>query len=157
MIVIFLPNFEKKKNTKIDIKGGLLSPLAFPILIYGVHVGSDKGWTNPLALSLLTLGFIMLLIFIYVEAKTENPLLEVKVFKVSEFRKGIILMWLNQAAVFGSMLLIPLYLQNIRNYSSLQCGLMMVPQAVASFIGMTVGGRLFDCVHCSFRVRARTG
>jgi hypothetical protein len=104
MIVIFLSNFEKKKNIKIDKKGALLSHLAFPILIYGVHVGSDKGWTNPLALSLLTLGFIMLLIFIYVEAKTENPLLEVKVFKVSEFRKGIILMWLNDGSTSSSKL-----------------------------------------------------
>ncbi len=144
MVFIFLPNFESKKNTKIDLKGALLSPLAFPILIYGVHVGSEKGWTTPQALAFLAVGFLMLLIFIYVETTTKNPLLEVKVFKVSEFRKGIILMWLNQVAVFGSMLLIPLYLQNIRDYSSLQCGLMMVPQAVASFIGMTVGGRLFD-------------
>lgn len=144
MVFIFLPNFESKKNTKIDLKGAFLSPLAFPILIYGVHVGSEKGWTTPQALAFLALGFLMLLMFIHVEATTKNPLLEVKVFKVSEFRKGIILMWLNQVAVFGSMLLIPLYLQNIRDYSSLQCGLMMVPQAVASFIGMTVGGRLFD-------------
>ncbi|GFP76492.1 MDR family MFS transporter [Clostridium fungisolvens] len=144
MIYLFLPSFEAKKNTKIDLKGAILSPLAFPILIYGVHVGSDKGWTTPLALTVLALGFMMLIIFIYVESTTKNPLLEVKVFKVAEFRKGIILMWLNQAAVFGSMLLIPLYLQNVRDYSSLQCGLMMVPQAVASFIGMTVGGRLFD-------------
>lgn len=144
MISLFLPRFEGKKNAKIDLKGALLSPLAFPILIYGVHIGSDKGWTTPLAMLFLTLGFLMLIIFIYVEVITKNPLLEIKVFKVSEFRKGIILMWLNQIAVFGSMLLVPLYLQNIRNYSSLQCGLMMVPQAVASFIGMTVGGRLFD-------------
>lgn len=144
MIFLFLPNFESKQNTKIDLKGAFLSPLAFPILIYGVHVGSDKGWTTPLALMLLATGFIMLIIFIYIEATTKNPLLAVKVFKVSEFRKGIILMWLNQIAVFGSMLLIPLYLQNIRDYSSLKCGLMMVPQAIASFAGMTVGGRLFD-------------
>lgn len=144
MIFLFLPSFESKQNTKIDLKGALLSPLAFPILIFGVHVGSDKGWTTPLALTFLVLGFLMLLIFIYIEATTKNPLLEVKVFKVSEFRKGIILMWLNQVAVFGSMLLVPLYLQNIRNYSSLQCGLMMVPQAIASFIGMTIGGKLFD-------------
>lgn len=144
MIFLFLPSFESKQNTRIDLKGAFLSPLAFPILIYGVHVGSDKGWTTPLALMLLATGFIMLLIFIYIEATTKNPLLAVKVFKVSEFRKGIILMWLNQIAVFGSMLLIPLYLQNIRNYSSLKCGLMMVPQAIASFTGMVVGGRLFD-------------
>lgn len=58
----------------------------------------------------------MLMAFIYVEATGKKPLLEVKVFKIAEFRKGIILMWLNQVAVFGSMLLIPLYLQNVRAF-----------------------------------------
>lgn len=42
------------------------------------------------------------------------------------------------------MLLIPLYLQNQLNYSSLEAGLLMVPQALASFVGLTVGGKLFD-------------
>ncbi|AAK81401.1 EmrB/QacA subfamily drug resistance transporter [Clostridium acetobutylicum] len=144
LVFLFLPNFKSKHNTKIDLRGAFLSPLAFPLLIYGVHVGSDKGWQSPISIISIALGFLMLLTFIFLETKTQTPLLEVKVFKISEFRKGIILMWLNQIAVFGSMLLIPLYLQNIRNYSSLEAGLMMVPQAIASFIGMTVGGRLFD-------------
>ncbi len=144
LIYRFLPSFERKQSAKIDYKGAILSPLAFPFLIYGVHIGSDRGWTAKEALIYLMIGFVMLIVFIYVEVTEKNPLLEVKVFKVAEFRKGIILMWLNQAAVFGSMLLIPLYLQNIREFSSLQSGLMMVPQAIASFIGMTVGGRIFD-------------
>jgi len=144
LIYFFLPGFDKKKNTKIDYKGAILSPLAFPLLIYGIHIGSNKGWTTTQSMIFLILGFIMLIAFIYVEATEESPLLEVKVFKIAEFRKGIILMWLNQVAVFGSMLLIPLYLQNIRDFSSLQSGLMMVPQAIASFVGMTIGGRIFD-------------
>ncbi|MEK5393005.1 MDR family MFS transporter [Margalitia sp. FSL K6-0131] len=144
LVYLFLPGFDKKENTKIDYKGAILSPFAFPFLIYGVHIGSNKGWGTTQAMIFLILGFVMLMAFIYVEATGKNPLLEVKVFKIAEFRKGIILMWLNQVAVFGSMLLIPLYLQNVRGFSSLQSGLMMVPQAIASFVGMTMGGRIFD-------------
>ena len=51
---------------------------------------------------------------------------------------------LNQIVVFGAMLLVPLYLQNIVGLSSVNTGLMMVPQAIASFLGMTIGGRVFD-------------
>ena len=51
-------------------------------------------------------------------------------------------MWLNQIVVFGAMLLVPLYLQNVVGLSSENTGLIMVPQAIASFLGMTIGGRI---------------
>lgn len=73
-VLLFLPNFPANKASKIDLKGTLLSPFAFPILIYGVHVGTDKGWSNPTALSFVGLGIIMLLLFIIVELRVENPL-----------------------------------------------------------------------------------
>jgi DHA2 family lincomycin resistance protein-like MFS transporter len=144
MIFLFLPSFDKDKKTKIDKKGAMLAPFAFPFLIYSVHLGTDKSWTNPGTLFFLLTGLVMLLTFIMVEVKVEYPLLQIKAFKYSEFRKGLSLMWLNQIAVFGCMLLIPLYLQQQLGYSSFEAGMMMVPQALASFIGMIVGGKLFD-------------
>lgn len=143
-ILLFLPNFPANKASKIDLKGDLLSPFAFPILIYGVHIGADKGWSNPSAIAFMSVGLLMLLLFILVELRVENPLLHLRAFTIPEFTKGISLMWLNQIVVFGAMLLVPLYLQNIVGLSSVNTGLMMVPQAIASFLGMTIGGRVFD-------------
>ncbi|MDM5143977.1 putative transport protein HsrA [Lactococcus lactis] len=74
-ILLFLPNFPANKASKIDLKGALLSPFAFPILIYGVHVGTDKGWSNPSAIAFMSVGLLMLLLFILVELRVENPLL----------------------------------------------------------------------------------
>ncbi|HFD0863825.1 MULTISPECIES: MDR family MFS transporter [Bacteria] len=144
MIYLFLPSFDKDKQTVIDKKGAVLAPFVFPFLIYSVHIGLDRGWTQFSTLFFFITGLIMLIIFIIVELGAEDPLLQFKAFKYPEFSKGLSLMWLNQIAVFGSMLLIPLYLQNQLNYSSLEAGLLMVPQALASFVGLTVGGKLFD-------------
>lgn len=74
-ILLFLPNFPANKASKIDLKGDLLSPFAFPILIYGVHIGADKGWSNPSAIAFMSVGLLMLLLFILVELRVENPLL----------------------------------------------------------------------------------
>ncbi|WP_396420876.1 hypothetical protein LLWG2_04030 [Lactococcus cremoris] len=74
-ILLFLPNFPANKASKIDLKGALLSPFAFPILIYGVHIGADKGWSNPSAIAFMSVGLLMLLLFILVELRVENPLL----------------------------------------------------------------------------------
>lgn len=144
MIFLFLPAFEKDTKATIDKKGALLAPFSFPSLIYAVHLGSDNGWGNIWTLLFLIVGILTLIAFIFVERRVENPLLQIKAFSYPEFSKGLSLMWLNQVAVFGSMLLIPLYLQNQLNYSSFHAGLMMVTQAIASFIGMTIGGKLFD-------------
>ncbi|WP_163651810.1 MDR family MFS transporter [Listeria sp. PSOL-1] len=144
MVRFLLPRFKANHSAKIDIKGAIFSPFAFPFLIYGIHLGTDHGFTSTSTLLFLLIGLVMLTIFIMIEWFAEFPLLHIKAFKISEFRKGIVLMWLNQIAVFGSMLLIPLYLQNICGYSSFQAGLMMVPQAIAGFIGMIVGGRIYD-------------
>lgn len=143
-IIAFMPNFPANSANKIDLTGAILSPFAFPFLIYGVHVGADKGWSNLTALIFLIIGFIMLILFILTELRSKNPLLNVRAFTFPEFSKGISLMWLNQIVVFGSMLLIPLYLQSVQGFSSDKAGLMMVPQALASFVGMIVGGKLFD-------------
>ena len=139
-----LPIFEKKNDVHFDKAGAIFAPIAFPILIFSVSQGTRNGWNNFITLFLLMLGLVVLSIFIIIEIRDSNPLLQVKAFKYSEFRKGISLMWLNQIAVFGSMLLIPLFLQNQLGFSSLSTGLMMTMQAVFSFIGMTLGGKIFD-------------
>ncbi|MDV2888261.1 MFS transporter, partial [Alkalihalophilus pseudofirmus] len=53
LVYLFLPGFDKKENTKIDYKGAILSPFAFPFLIYGVHIGSNKGWGTTQAMIFL--------------------------------------------------------------------------------------------------------
>lgn len=143
-VLLFLPNFPANKASQIDFKGAALSPFAFPVLIYGVHVGADKGWSNLGALGFIFGGLILLILFVLVELRVENPLLHLRAFALPEFTKGISLMWLNQIVVFGAMLLVPLYLQNLVGLSSETTGLIMVPQAIASFLGMVIGGRLFD-------------
>lgn len=85
-----------------------------------------------------------LILFIIVELRHQNPLLELRVFKSSDFSRGIILAWVSQVALFGAMILIPLYLQQIKGYTALETGLILLPQALASGVGMPLGGRLFD-------------
>jgi MFS family permease len=89
-------------------------------------------------------GGVALILFIIVELRHKNPLLELRVFRSSDFTRGIILAWVSQVALFGAMILIPLYLQQIKGYTALETGLILLPQALASGVGMPLGGRLFD-------------
>lgn len=140
----YLPVTEKKGRAHLDIFGILLAPLAFSMLAYGVNQGGGESWTSTGALVGLSVGGVALVLFVIVELLQKHPLLELRVFRSSDFTRGIILSWVTQAALFGSMLFVPLYLQQIRNYTPLETGLILLPQALASGVGMPLGGRLFD-------------
>ncbi|WP_405112578.1 DHA2 family efflux MFS transporter permease subunit [Paenibacillus sp. FSL K6-1217] len=140
----YLPVTEKKGRAHLDILGIILAPLAFSMLAYGVNQGGGESWTSTGAIVGLSVGGVALVIFVIVELLQKHPLLELRVFRSSDFTRGIILSWVTQAALFGSMLFVPLYLQQIRNYTPLETGLILLPQALASGVGMPLGGRLFD-------------
>ncbi|KGE17174.1 MFS transporter [Paenibacillus wynnii] len=142
--VKYLPKTDKNKAPHLDLIGMILAPIAFASLAYGVNQGGGTSWSSAGAIWGLTIGGTALVLFIIVELRHKHPLLELRVFRSSDFTRGIILSWVTQAALFGSMLFVPLYLQQIRGYTPLETGLILLPQALSTGIGMPLGGRLFD-------------
>lgn len=92
----------------------------------------------------MELGIITLILFIWNELRQKNPLLELRVFSSRTFTYGIILAWMNQIALFGSILLFPIFLQQVKGLSPMEAGLYVIPQAILSTIGINIGGKLFD-------------
>jgi MFS family permease len=124
--------------------GMILAPIAFATIAYGVSEGGRTGWSADQTVIALAVGGLALLLFILVELRHRQPLLELRVFRSSDFTRGILLTWTVQIALFGAMILVPVYLQNVMQYSAFETGLIMLPQAVGSMIFMPIGGRLFD-------------
>lgn len=139
----FLPNLERKEVPKLDKLGIILAPIAFATIAYGVNQGG-KDWSSANTIVSLIIGGIALIAFIFVEIRQKQPLLELRVFGSSDFTRGIVIAWILQIALFGAILLMPLYLQGVRGYSPLSTGLYMLPQALASGLMMPIGGRLYD-------------
>lgn len=139
----YLPVSEKHEAPHLDVIGMILAPIAFSMIAYGVSEGGTS-WTSTSTITGLTVGGVALLLFIFVELRQKQPLLELRVFRSSDFTRGILLAWLAQVALFGSMIITPLYLQQVKGYSALETGLILLPQALASGIFMPISGRLFD-------------
>lgn len=139
----FLPKSERREAPQLDILGMILAPIAFAMLTFGVSEGGT-GWTSWQTIAGLSVGGAALVLFIIVELMHKQPLLELRVFRSSHFTRGIVLIWIAQAALFGSMILTPLYLQQVRGYNALETGIFLLPQALASAFFMPISGRLFD-------------
>lgn len=139
----YLPKSDRHTAPHLDIIGMCLAPIAFSMLAYGVSEGGTS-WSSPSTIIGLTVGGLALILFIFVELAQKQPLLELKVFKSSDFTRSIILTWIVQLALFGAMLIVPLYLQGVMQYTALETGWILMPFALCAGIGMPISGRLFD-------------
>jgi MFS family permease len=92
----------------------------------------------------LVIGIALVAAFIRHALRTRFPLVEVKLFRSRGFAAAAATTFLVGAALFGSMILLPLYYQLARGKSPLQAGLLIVPQGLGAAVGMNVGGRLTD-------------
>jgi EmrB/QacA subfamily drug resistance transporter len=138
-----LPRIEKQAVVALDILGIILGPLAFAALSYGVSEGANS-WTSQKAILGIAVGAAALILFIIVELSRKQPLLELRVFRSMDFSWGIIVQWVSQFALFGTMFLVPVFLQQAKGYTAFDTGLIMLPQAIAAGIFMPIGGKLFD-------------
>ncbi|MFD0587107.1 MDR family MFS transporter [Paenibacillus sp. GCM10027627] len=144
-----LPNLGRQTVPTLDLLGMIFAPIAFAALAYGISSaggehGAGSGWTAPETLIGLIVGGIALIVFIIVELNRKQPLLELRVFKSSDFTRGIILQWIVQIALFGTLFLIPVFLIQAKGYSAFETGLILLPQALSAGIFMPIGGKLFD-------------
>ncbi|MFM9277632.1 MDR family MFS transporter [Paenibacillus jiagnxiensis] len=139
----YLPKSDRHAAPHLDVIGMCLAPVAFSMLAYGVSE-SGTGWARTSTITGLAVGGIALILFIFVELAQKQPLLELKVFKSSDFTRSIILTWIVQLALFGAMLIVPLYLQGVMHYTAFETGWTLMPFALCAAISMPISGRLFD-------------
>lgn len=145
-----LPNIARQTVAALDLLGMILAPLAFAALVYGISEGGtftaegESKWTAASTMTGLIIGVVALALFVIAELRRQNPLLELRVFRSGNFTKGIIVQWVSQIALFGTLFMVPLYLQQAKGYTAFETGLMMLPQALASGLFMPIGGKLSD-------------
>ncbi len=139
----FLPKVERKTVPALDFWGMLLAPIAFATLSYAVSEGG-KDWGSTSTLVSLGIGIAALLLFIIVELRHKQPLLELRVFGSSDFTIGMFASWLMTMALFGSFLFVPMYMQQVFHYEPLKTGFMILPQVAMTGLFMPIGGKLFD-------------
>lgn len=129
---------------KFDTPGFIFSTLGLGFLLYGFSEAGNNGWDSAEVVVSLIIGVIGLIIFIWRELTTDQPMLELRVFKYDIFALTTVIGMVINMAMFAAMILLPIYLQNIRGFSALDSGLLMLPGAIVMAIMMPISGRLFD-------------
>ncbi|MGY1964763.1 MDR family MFS transporter [Nocardia gipuzkoensis] len=140
-----LENVGEPRAGQIDVASVALAALGFGGLVFGLSRFESGNLAGPALI--VAVGAALIAAFVLRQLRlqrTGTPLLDLRVLLSSTYTKALILMSVAFMAMLGSMILLPLYLQNLRGLSPLATGLLVMPGGLAmGLLGPTVG-RLFD-------------
>lgn len=140
---IFLKSYGEFEPTSFDKPSVALCSIGLLCLLYGLAtITSSTNIAIPVVL--IVVGAIFLTFFVRRQLKLDVPLLKVDVLKSHKYAIVVTLVAMLQAALVGTGVLLPIYLQNLLGVSALQTGLIMLPGAVLGAIMGFFAGRLFD-------------
>ncbi|WP_371371039.1 DHA2 family efflux MFS transporter permease subunit [Sporomusa aerivorans] len=140
----YLVNVSEPSKPRLDIKSIILSTVGFGGILYGFGSAGDKGWGSTVVLSCLLVGTICLVLFIWRQLTSTNPLMNLEVFKSRMFTMTTIILVLSTIVMYADIILMPIYLQETMSYTVLQTGLLLLPGALISALMSPIAGRLFD-------------
>jgi len=145
---LLIREYRPDEHVTFDLPGFFFAAIGLATVLYGINDASTDGWTSGTVLGFLAVGILSLAIFTAYEVALANrggrPLLDMRLFRNGPFRAGAIANMFVVFSLFGGLFLLPLYLQNIRQLSAFQAGLILLPQALASMVSVVAGGRLVD-------------
>src|SRR5205085_8973194 len=117
------------------------------IWISALQIVLDKGqqedWlSSPLIRALLIVGVVGAIVFVIWELRIDEPLVNLRVFKDRNFAMGTFTMTIMGIVLYGSIAILPLFLQTLLGYPALQSGLTVSPRGFGSIAGTIIVARL---------------
>jgi EmrB/QacA subfamily drug resistance transporter len=135
---------KSQPSHKLDWLGMLLLSPGLAVFIFGLAESSSYGFGSVHSWGPTLLGVLLMAGFFAHSWRTDNPLLDIRLFVRSRAGAAAGVFLLFAISVFGMMLIAPLYYQAARGTSALTAGLLVAPGGVAAMFTMPLAGRLTD-------------
>jgi len=154
----YIPGIKPPGGQRFDFGGAVTLFISLLSFSLALTAGQQLGFTDPLILAMFAVFILFLIIFIAIEWRVEQPMIDLRLFDNSLFTVGlvtgfiafvaiagtIILIPFYLGAIAGTIILIPFYLGNVLGYGVLQVGLMMVVVPIGLGIVAPISGSLSD-------------
>nr|WP_303984941.1 DHA2 family efflux MFS transporter permease subunit [Niallia circulans] len=142
---MFMQNVTTLTKPKIDILSIILSTIGFGGIVYGFsNAGEGGGWGSLEVIISIAIGLIALIFFAIRQVKSEQPMMNLGAFKYPMFVIGLVLVIMIMMVMLSSMILLPLYLQNVLALSTFTAGLLLLPGGLINGLLSPIMGSLFD-------------
>src|SRR5438552_2706627 len=131
---IFDPPYLRQESRKVDYWGIGMLAVGIGALQIVLDKGQEADWfSSPFITTLAVIAAATLVAFVIYELVTDDPVVDLRVFKERTYAVGVFLMTVVGFVLYGSLVLLPIMLQTLLGYPSLQAGIAMAPRGVGSF------------------------
>ncbi|HDE4332734.1 TPA: DHA2 family efflux MFS transporter permease subunit [Staphylococcus aureus] len=138
--------YQYTTNPKADIPGIIFSTIGFGALLYGFSEAGNKGWGSVEIETMFAIGIILIILFVIRELRMKAPMLNLEVLKFPTFTLTTIINMVVMLSLYGGMILLPIYLQNLRGFSALDSGLLLLPGSLIMGLLGPFAGKLLDTI-----------
>lgn len=140
----YVPATTPGRGQRFDFLGALTLCVSLLALLLALTLGQEIGFTQPPMLALFALSAVFLLAFRAVEARAEQPMIDLSLFSMRPLSIGLITGALTFISISGVVFLLPFYLEGVRGYPTRVVGLLMASVPVAMGLTSYVSGTLAD-------------
>ncbi|HCV1635969.1 TPA: DHA2 family efflux MFS transporter permease subunit [Staphylococcus aureus] len=138
--------YQYTTNPKADIPGIIFSTIGFGALLYGFSEAGNKGWGSVEIETMFAIGIIFIILFVIRELRMKAPMLNLEVLKFPTFTLTTVINMVVMLSLYGGMILLPIYLQNLRGFSALDSGLLLLPGSLIMGLLGPFAGKLLDTI-----------
>ncbi|MEK4029263.1 DHA2 family efflux MFS transporter permease subunit [Pseudobacillus sp. FSL P4-0506] len=140
----YLMNVAETTKAKLDVASVVLSTIGFGCILFGFSNAGSKGWDDPVVIVTIVVGIIITALFCLRQMRSNDPLLNLSVFKYKVFTVTTFINVLITMIMYADLILLPIYLQNGRGFTAFEAGLLLLPGAVINAFLSPVTGKMYD-------------
>lgn len=145
------PPYMKRIKMKIDYAGLVLLAVGLGSLQFILDKGQREDWfSSPMIVTFAVVSFVSLVFLIINELYTEHPIINLRLFKDRTFASGGSVMFFVFLNLFGSIVLLPMFLQSLMGYGAYDAGLVLGPGGIATLLVMPIAGMLISRINPKF-------
>ena len=141
------PPYFERHRTRIDWWGIGLLTAGLGALQLMLERGQEKNWFE--SNEIIFLGAVAaagLVLFVWQELTSDRPAVDLRLFRNVSFTSATVLGGFLGVALFGTLFLLPLFLQRLLGYGAMESGLALMPRSLAMAVLMPIAGRLYNRV-----------
>lgn len=149
LIWFLMKNYRTSESFEhFDFMGFICLASAFSALIIFLGKGQEKGWLHSDYILILVVFFVVFAIAAVIWLAFSNrPLFPRRILGHRPFRLGLLAMVMFSMTAYGFFFLLPIYLQRVHGYTTLQSGLILLPGALFAGVSTLLSGALSDRIN----------
>jgi DHA2 family multidrug resistance protein len=138
---VFDPSYLRRQKIPIDYRGLALLTLGIGSLQLVLDKGQQDDWFSSSFIIIFSIvALVSLLLFVHAELKHDHPIVNLRLFRRTSFSTGNFIMFMVGFCLYGSVVMLPLFLQTLMGYNATTAGMVMAPGGLATLVAMPFVG-----------------